>query len=214
MGLKPQVVKTIQDNMEHVRKDMEHLRQHALKSGAVDAKVVPTSLIVVDERARYKCMYPPCRWYGSSIICPPNLELTPTKTRRLVRKYKYGVLIRLETPPSHLVGPEWTELHKSHELKLKEIVASVMGEAFNMGYHLNLGFAAGECSICLPKGLECSAIHGMCRDPFKAIPAMEAAGIDVFTTVRNVGWKIYPIGATTRLADVPCAALYGLVLVY
>lgn len=212
--IKPQIAEKLYENLEQVRKDMEHLREFAIEEGAVDAKVVPTNLIVVDERARYKCMYPPCRWYGSSAICPPHLKMTPDVTERLVQKYKYGILIRLETPPEHLAGPEWTELHKSHELKLKEIVASVMGEAFNMGYHLNLGFAAGECSICLPKGLECTAIHGMCRNPFKAIPAMEAAGIDVYTTVRNVGWEIYPIGATTKLTDVPCAALYGLVLVY
>ena len=212
--IKPQIADKLHKSLEQVEQDMEHLRKFAIESGAADAKVIPTSLIEVDERARYKCMYPPCRWYGSSAICPPHLKLTPDVTERLVGKYKYGILIKLEMPPAHLAGPEWTELHKPHELKLKEVVAGVMGEAFNMGYHLNLGFAAGECSICLPKGLECTAIHGMCRDPFKAIPAMEAAGIDVFTTVRNVGWEIYPIGATTELTDVPCAGLYGLVLVH
>ena len=41
----------------------------------------------------------------------------------------------------------------------------------------------------------------------------EAAGIDAYTTVRNAGWEIYPIGATTKLSNVPCAGLYGLVLV-
>lgn len=212
--IKPRIIKELQEDFKQIREDMEHLREFAIKAGAADAKVIPSNLVVVDERARYKCMYPPCRWYGSSAICPPYLKLTPDVTERLIQKYKYAIIIRIKTPPDHLAGPEWTDLHKPHELKLKEVVADVMGEAFNMGYHLNLGFAAGECSICLPKGLECTAIHGMCRDPFKAIPAMEATGIDVFTTVRNAGWEIYPIGATTKLADVPCAALYGLVLVH
>ena len=209
----PKILERYHASLKQVDEDLSLLVDTAIASGATDAKVIPTSIIVVDERARYKCMYPPCKWYGSSIICPPRLELTPEKTAGLVRKYKHGILIRLEAPVDALAGPRWMELHVPFEWKIKEIVSKVMGVAFNRGYHLNLGFAAGECTPCLSKGLECQALNGQCRFPFMAIPAMEAAGIDVFTTVRNAGWEIYPIGASTRLCDIPSSALYGLVLV-
>ncbi|MBS7630896.1 DUF2284 domain-containing protein [Candidatus Bathyarchaeota archaeon] len=212
-GFKPIVCERYHENQKQVEDDLKFLADTALSSGATDAKVVPTSIIVVDERARYKCMYPPCKWYGSSVICPPRLELTPEKTRQIVQKYKYAVLIKIEAPVNALAGDRWVELHVPFEWKVKEIVSKVMGAAFNIGYHLNLGFAAGECTPCLSKGLECQALNGQCRFPFMAIPAMEAAGIDVFSTVRNAGWEIYPIGASTRLCNIPCAALYGLVLV-
>jgi predicted metal-binding protein len=211
--LEPKVCNDYHKNQKQIEEDLESIRKSAIEFGATDAKVIPTSSIIVDERARYKCMYPPCKWYGSSVICPPHLDLTPDKTERVVNKYRYAVIIRLETPVEALAGPEWIDLHIPYELKLTELVSKVMGEAFNKGYHLTLGFGAGECTACLSKGLKCTAIDGQCRFPFMAIPAMEAAGIDAYTTVRNAGWEIYPIGATTKLSNVPCAGLYGLVLV-
>lgn len=179
-----------------------------------EAKIIETKDIVVDERARLKCMYPPCRWYGSSIMCPPHLKLVPSITKRIVKKYKYAILIRLETPVEDLAGPEWVKKHLPHELKLREIVSLVESEAYNMGYYFALGFAAGECSLCLSQNLECEALKtGKCKYPLKARPAMEAAGIDVFATVKNAGWQIYTIGPSKSMSLVPCSGLYGLVLI-
>jgi len=211
--LEPKVCENYHKTQKQIEEDLEFLRDLAVKFGASDAKIIPTSSIVVDERARYKCMYPPCKWYGTSIICPPHLELTPDKTERIVKKYRYAVIFKLETPVEAVAGPKWVELHVPYEWKVKEIVSKVMGAAFNKGYHLTLGFAAGECTACLSKGLKCTAINGECRFPFMAIPAMEAAGIDAYTTVRNAGWEMFPVGATTKISDIPCASLIGLVLV-
>lgn len=212
--MEPKIAERRHEEVSQTMRDLEKLRRFAIERGATEAKIIPANLIEVDPRARVKCMYPPCKWYGSSIMCPPHLWLTPDKTAEIVQRYRYAILIRLVTPPKDLAGPEWTKLHIPHELKLKDIVTQVESAAFNSGYHLALGFGAGECAICLSKGLKCTALGGgACRTPFRARPAMEAAGIDVFTTVRNAGWKIYPIGATVDLANVPVAALYGLVLV-
>ncbi|NHV60663.1 MAG: DUF2284 domain-containing protein [Candidatus Verstraetearchaeota archaeon] len=199
---------------ERLKRDLEELVRLVERNGG-EAKVIETKDIVVDERARLKCMYPPCHWYGSSIMCPPHLELVPSTTERIVKKYRYGILIRLETPVEDLAGPEWTKRHVPHELKLREVVGLVECEANNMGYYFALGFAAGECSLCLSKNLECEALKtGRCRYPFKARPAMEAAGIDVFATVKKAGWEIHTITPTKNVALIPCAALYGLVLIH
>ncbi|MFZ0482145.1 MAG: DUF2284 domain-containing protein [Desulfobacterales bacterium] len=51
------------------------------------------------------------------------------------------------------------------ELKHKEIVAKLEGRAFYMGFPLAMGFAAGECSLCLPH-TTCSVLNGQdCSHP-------------------------------------------------
>ncbi|MCQ5340672.1 MAG: DUF2284 domain-containing protein [Candidatus Methanomethylicia archaeon] len=202
------------DEIEKLITDLRKLVKLVEEQGC-EAKIIDTKDIVVDERARLKCMYPPCRWYGSSIMCPPHLKLVPSVTRRIIRKYKFAILIRLKTPVEDLAGPEWTKRHVPHELKLREVVNLVESEAYNMGYYFALGFAAGECSLCLSKNLECDALKiGKCRYPLRARPAMEAAGIDVFATVKKAGWPIYTISSSKDMRLVPCAALYGLVLIH
>ncbi|MCX8182600.1 MAG: DUF2284 domain-containing protein [Candidatus Methanomethyliaceae archaeon] len=199
---------------EKLRRDLGELVRLVERHGG-EAKVIDTRDIVVDERARLKCMYPPCRWHGSSIMCPPHLKLVPRVTRRIVKMYRFAVLIRLGIPVEDLAGPEWTKRHVPHELKLREVVSLVESEAHNMGYYFAMGFAAGECSLCLSQNIECEALKtSRCRYPLKARPAMEAAGIDVFATVKKVGWEIHTISPTKDLSLIPCAALYGLVLVY
>lgn len=199
---------------EKLKRDLNELVKLVERHGG-EAKVMDTRDIVVDERARLKCMYPPCRWYGSSIMCPPHLKLVPSVTRRIVRMYRYAVLIRLGTPVEDLAGPEWTKSHVPHELKLREVVSLVESGAHNMGYYFAMGFAAGECSLCLSQNIECDALKtGKCRYPLKARPAMEAAGIDVFATVKKAGWEIYTISPTKDMSLIPCASLYGLVLIH
>jgi predicted metal-binding protein len=96
--------------------------------------------------------------------------------------------------------------HVTTELKHKEIVAKLEGRAFHMG------FAAGECSLCLPQ-TPCSVLKGQdCSHPLQARPTMEACGFDVFTIARRVGWKVVPIGHESKQDVVPCASLIGLVL--
>ncbi|MEM3433987.1 MAG: DUF2284 domain-containing protein [Candidatus Methanomethyliaceae archaeon] len=199
---------------EKLKRDLNELVRLVERQGG-EARVIDTRDIVVDERARLKCMYPPCRWYGSSIMCPPHLKLVPSVTRRIVRMYRYAVLIRLGTPVEDLAGPEWTKRHVPHELKLREVVSLVESEAHNMGYYFAIGFAAGECSLCLSQNIECDALKtGRCRYPLKARPAMEAAGIDVFATVKKSGWEIHTISPTKDMSLIPCASLYGLVLIH
>ncbi|MEM4234629.1 MAG: DUF2284 domain-containing protein, partial [Candidatus Methanomethylicaceae archaeon] len=95
---------------EKLKRDLNELVRLVERQGG-EARVIDTRDIVVDERARLKCMYPPCRWYGSSIMCPPHLKLVPSVTRRIVGMYRYAVLIRLGTPVEDLAGPEWIKRH-------------------------------------------------------------------------------------------------------
>ena len=139
--------------------------------------------------------------------------MTPDVTARIISEFRYGILLQLDVRVDDFVGDEWRKSHVTGELKHKEIVAKLEGRAFHMGFALATGFAAGECSLCLPDK-SCSVLAGEdCVHPLQARPAMEACGFDVFTIAARVGWKVVPIGHESTRETVACASLIGLVLV-
>lgn len=146
-------------------------------------------------------------------MCPPHNPLTPDITKKIVAEYQYGIMFQLDARIEDFVGEKWRQLHVETELAHKKMVAELEGKAFHMGFPLALGFAAGECSLCLP-AKRCAVLEGNeCVHPLQARPAMEACGFDVFTIAKKVGWELVPIGHTSQAKDIPCASLIGLVLV-
>ncbi len=146
-------------------------------------------------------------------MCPPHNPLTPDVTRKIVSEFEWGLLFQLDAAVADFVGEEWRSRHVSTELAHKEMVAKLEGKAFYMGFPLAMGFAAGECALCLPHRA-CAVLSGdACIHPLRARPAMEACGFDVFAIAKNVGWELTPIGHSSTREEVPCASLIGLILV-
>jgi len=198
--------------MKH-HKELDTLKKYALEIGADRAVAISTDQLIIRHSAWAKCFIPGCKFYGSSIMCPPHNPLTPDVTLKIVAEYEWGVLFQLDAEVDDFVGEEWRQRHVPTELKHKEIVAKLEGKAFYMGFPLAMGFAAGECSLCLPEK-SCAVLAGdSCRYPLRARPAMEACGFDVFAIARKVGWNLVPIGHSSIREDVPCASLIGLILV-
>ncbi|HOT24239.1 MAG TPA: DUF2284 domain-containing protein [Thermoleophilia bacterium] len=69
--------------------------------------------------------------------------------------------------------------------RLNEAAKALERELFLAGFHKTRTMGAGPCDACgaCAEGKECPT-------PEKARPAMEACGVDVYTTVRNAGWEI------------------------
>jgi predicted metal-binding protein len=192
---------------------LEELRGFAIELGASRALVIPSGELVVRTSAWAKCFIPACKFYGTSIMCPPHNPLTPEITAKIVSEYEYGVLFQLDAPIRDFVGEEWRRRHVKTELAHKKMLAELEGKAFHMGFPLAIGFAAGECSLCVP-ATTCAVLEGKeCNHPLQARPAMEACGFDVFTIAKKVGWNLVPIGHRSEAQGIPCASLIGLVLV-
>lgn len=139
--------------------------------------------------------------------------MTPDLTRKIAEKYPYGIRFQLDVPVEDFVGAVWRVRHIPMEHKHKEILAKLEGKVFHTGFPSAMGFAAGECSLCLPQK-ECVVLTGgSCIHPLQARPAMEACGFDVFEIAETVGWKLVPIGHESKVKAIPCASLIGLVLV-
>lgn len=154
----------------------------AKKLGALDAKIIPANTVVTAEWVRIKCQFG-CGGWGRRLACPPNSP-PPEKTKKILAEYKDALLI-----------------HTDEKKEINDIIPVLEKEIFFDGYHKAFGMGSGPCYLCD----ECEEF---CQHPREARPAMEACGIDVFTTVRAHGFPI----ETLRTKDEK-GNYYGLVLI-
>ena len=155
------------------------------KLGVIDARVISPSDVVTAGWVRLKCQFG-CGGYGGAFVCPPYTP-TPDEMRKVLDTYRKAMLI-----------------HFTPEAEVKTIVVELEREIFLRGAWKALGLGAGPCYCCK----ECAVGKGACRYPEHARPAMEACGIDVFTTARKAGFPIEVIRTKHQ-----CPNYYGLILV-
>ncbi len=67
----------------------------ALEKGAADAKIIPTSKVVVEDRVVLKCKVG-CNHYGKTLACPPY---TPSaeEFRKIVGEYSYAMFMKYKS---------------------------------------------------------------------------------------------------------------------
>lgn len=200
---------------DRVRRDLERYRKMAICLGASDAKIIPSDMVILDERVQAKCMYPKCHNYGTSLNCPPY---TPSvdMVRIIVGKYRYAILFKVDVPAEKTVSqaPKRADSGKPYGLKRLEIVSKIEATAFYDGYHLALGFGGGSCKEYFCPDVKCVGLEGRgCRAPLKARSSMEAMGMDVYTLATKVGWDIYPVGKRTLSSQIPFGLKLGIIFV-
>ncbi|MBA7536156.1 hypothetical protein ES705_28418 [subsurface metagenome] len=161
-----------------------------------DFKLIPADTIEVAGWVRWKCRYG-CRAYGKHLTCPPY---TPTaeETRELITGYEKALIVRfedvqpnLEVPPAHTHHFLWNAILRVHDTMFE-----LERHAFLSGYYKAFALGALPCAYCddcLPERHDFvldRASKRFCEHQDKARPSMEACGIDVFKTVRKVGYEI------------------------
>lgn len=167
--------------------------------GFHQAQSIPVDIVQVADWPGLKCQFG-CVRFGKP-HCPPTGP-TPEKTRAVLKGYTKGLLLMGEPPTD----------------TFQRLVLKAEKEAFTSGYHKAFAYWAGSCTLCDPcvfSGSE--AAHGTahtlctgdgpgdsgttgnssatgsvaaCRNTRDARPSMEGAGIDVFETVRQAGFKL------------------------
>ena len=230
MRPKPRPLKQVKDPQD-LQKDLAQYAAEAIRLGATDAKPIRANDVVIDERVRAKCMIPKCSGYGTCIHCPPT-ALPIEMVRQVVNNFEWGVLFKVEGDPrisagynmihviEHLAAGRKdpnTELLKQADeriAKIYSIVGKIESMAFYDSHHLAMGFGAGNCQIALCKDKGCQVLQeGTCRFPLRGRPSMESCAMDVYQTVTNAGWTIYPLGIRCDVSEVKCAVHVGLVLI-
>jgi predicted metal-binding protein len=165
--------------------DSQFLELAKKKSGVKDARIISPSEVETAAWVRLKCRFG-CDGYGLCLVCPP---FTPTsqQMREVLDSYRRAIL-----------------LHCQPDADVKAIVAELEREIFLLGYWKAFGLGAGPCYFCRT----CPVEEKQCRHADRARPAMEACGIDVFSTVKKVGFPIEVVRQRRQ-----CPNYYGLILV-
>lgn len=167
--------------------DLEKLCKGAVKLGATEAKAIRTKDVVTAEWVRLKCQFG-CGGYNQHLTCPP-FSPTPSETRKILDEYEWAILLKFKPP--------WPG-------KIRIVISEIERMIFLSGYYKAFGLASGPCELCE----DCNVKGGVCKNPDKARPSMEACGIDVYATVRGAGLTIKVV----RTHD-ETPTYYGLVLV-
>jgi predicted metal-binding protein len=151
--------------------------------GFTDYKWIDSQQIVVSQWVRMKCMFG-CPNYGRKAACPPQTPSVP-ECERFFKEYRDSVVFHLwmqfEEPEDRFA---W---YKTMTLKLIELERMV----FLAGYERAFFLLFGGCPLCR----ECEIERSLCKQPERARPAPEAMAVDVYTTVKNIG---YPITVRTE----------------
>jgi len=196
--------------------DLERYQQQALELGASAAQIIAANNVVIDDRVRLKCAVPRCHLYGESANCPPYTP-APEEMRRILSNYAYGVIFKHNVEPvaDFAHGEQWHRGHMKQQRKSSDVASGIEALAYNDGYYFAVGFGAGGCKTTFCGGQICGFLDsGRCRFPLRSRPSMEAVGIDVFKTITQIGWDVYPIAhKDVELDSIKCAVSIGIVFI-
>jgi predicted metal-binding protein len=186
-----------------------------LKAVHEDLRLIPAEIIVVSDWVRLKCRYG-CDNYGKHLGCPP-FSPTPDETRAVLSEYRYAALasFKVSADPKAM-GKQSRRALSSSAVKMQKIMAELERTAFLAGCYKAFSMSAMPCSLCETCVIEemhkkdqaVFPLDGIkCRNKEIMRPSMEACGIDVFKTVRNVGCRPEVLKDTKEDVE-----LYGLIL--
>ncbi|MFW9962355.1 MAG: DUF2284 domain-containing protein [Candidatus Sifarchaeia archaeon] len=165
------------------RKDFEEI---FLKHDLSSFKWIRPSDIVVANWVRMKCVYG-CPTYGKCASCPPN---TPSvaECRTLFDEYSDIAVFHFA------VAVEKPEERKEVMTKITRKLLEMEKEIFLSGCVKAFLLPPENCSLCE----ECVSSRAECKQPKLSRPPPEALAVDVFSSVRGVG---YPIDVLTKYED-------------
>ena len=175
----------------------------ALENGAADAKIIPASKVVVEDRVVLKCKVG-CNHYGKTLACPPY---TPSaeEFRKIVSEYSFAMFMKFTTNAvadpeiyPHLMDYEtnanipqnikekavkFWQNWKDDKQKMLQSVVGLEKAAMKQGYSLAISFISGHCQICDKCNLETK----ICRHPELMRMSEDAIGVNVKKTAANAG---------------------------
>jgi predicted metal-binding protein len=194
------------------------LEEAAKKKGAIDARVIPASDVIVENRVPLKCRTG-CVGYGKKLTCPPHVP-SVDEFRKILSEYSYVMLVKFSSParaendvicsiyrywldPAAPVDKkEQADMFwKDYFGESKRILLSMLElekTAFNAGYTLTLALVNGSCRLCE----SCNVKSGVCVHPSMARIPEHALGVNMKRTAEKAGMAIqFPVsGNPTPMA--------------
>jgi predicted metal-binding protein len=161
-------IMTINDKME----------EKFVQLGFNDFKWIDPKDIVFSQWVRMKCVFG-CPNYGKIASCPPQTP-SVSECERFFREYTKSVIFHFnkvfEQPEDRIA---WGKKINLDLIKLER-------EVFLSGYVKAFLLPITNCEICK----ECTKERELCKHPELSRPTPEGMAVDVFSTVRKVGYPI------------------------
>lgn len=195
---------------EQKKSDFEFLVTLAKELGAIDAKVIKTDNVFVEDRVVLKCRSG-CMGYGKKLTCPPHVP-TPDEFRKILGEYHYALLIKFKSPAvaddevAHapykglfdMSAPKdfrertakfWDD-YFAYSKKIHMAVLELEKASFNAGNTFALGLVNGSCRLCD----KCNVENGVCLHPTMARIPEHAVGINMKKTAQEAGMPLkFPV---------------------
>jgi len=142
------------------------LLRAATEMGASDAIIFKIEDIAFDPRTILKCLFG-CE--AGMHYCPERRDASSfIDFSEMIKKYQWGILICTDNLDTG-----------------QKITLALESKAFHAGYYF--AFGATECARCE----KCSyGDNKPCADKHAQRPPLYALGIDVYKTVRRLGWEL------------------------
>lgn len=164
----------------------ERLEKSFRAHGFHDFRWADPRAFVVAEWVRLKCRFG-CPEYGRTASCPPALP-SVEECRRFFREYRTAAVFRFEkTVKDPRARFAWTREINGKLLDLEK-------EVFLGGREKAFLLFLDSCNFCA----ECSGLRETCKLPKRARPTPEAMAVDVFATVRRLGYPIRVLSDTSQ----------------
>ncbi len=190
---------------------LQELAQYLMELGASDAKAIPASSIVVEDRFADMCASPQCTSYGLAPGCPPHV-MKPSEFRELLRQYQYALIFKIDTPTAVLISDDRRDVAKL----IHEMSSGTEQLAKENGYPNSKGLATGSCKrILCHDYAQCAVLYrdGDCLFPKVARPSISGLGINFMELCKVVSWQANIITSETDPDDIPIGMLAGVVLI-
>jgi len=148
------------------------------ENGYTDYKWIEPKQIVVSQWVRMKCKFG-CGEFGRGGTCPPQ---TPSvaECREFFSEYEDALILHFE---GLMDKPE--DRH-AWSAKINAKLVEMERAVFIAGYERAFLLFMDSCCFCR----ECTGQRETCEQPRMARPSPEAMAVDVYTTVRKVGFEV------------------------
>ena len=155
----------------------EQLIRLALDAGAAKAEIISVDQIILSAEFREACRKNYCGVWGKCWMCPPDvgdIEELMARVRTYEHALWYQTIGQLEDSFDIEGMGEAKRRHVQVTHRVEELAGPLIGR------HLHL--ACGGCGVCE----RCSRLdQEPCRFPDKAMPSLEAYGVNVYQTTKQ-----------------------------
>ena len=161
--------------------------KYLLGKGVFQYKVISPAEIPFSEDVRRACEANVCGKYATCWTCPPGVG----DFRELEKKIKSYKTATVFTCKYDLEDSFDFEAMREGGKKTAALLRGIIAEMKKDGVEL-MALGCEGCGICK----KCTYPDAPCRFPDKAVPSIEACGINVVTLAKNIGIN-YHNGANT-----------------